>query len=339
MKRQLTIIGGGLSGLALANGLRLADVPVVVNEAGFYPRHRVCGEFMAGLSGETIHALGLESCFSDSLNHRESIWFSEGKPVHQYTLPTPVLGISRMALDKRLADLLRQRGGSVNEGHRAALRPGEGVILSCGRTPRSVGYNGLKAHWSDLEVKADLELHMGKHGYVGLSGVESGHVNVCGLFRSIAPGNFPSPVDRFYATLSGHGLSYLAERLGSANYRAGSFCSVSGLSYERRASSEPSGLGDRHRLIPPFTGNGMTIAFESAHKLLPHAIAYARDMISWSEFLQNRNNVLLKGFNRRYLAANLIHPFLLKPVLQSLLCTFARANLIPFTTLYRLTHT
>jgi flavin-dependent dehydrogenase len=336
--RKITIIGGGLGGLALANGLRCADVPVEVLEAGRYPRHRVCGEFMAGLNPATISALGLESCLTDALQHRTTAWFRGAQLVREFVLPEPVMGISRLALDERLAQLLRERGGHLQEGTRGSADPAEGSILTCGRMPRHDGYVGLKGHWSGIETQADLELHLGRNCYVGLSAVESGHINVCGLFSTIAEGEFPSPLERFHATLSGHGLGYLADRLAAGAYREGSFCSVSGLQYSLAGKPEGEGLGDRQRLIPPFTGNGMTIAIESALEVLPLAIAYAKGEMPWPEFMKKRSARLHEVFNRRYLIACLLHPFILQPALQSCLCTAAKAHLVPFKTIYRLTH-
>ncbi|MEX0324541.1 MAG: NAD(P)/FAD-dependent oxidoreductase [Puniceicoccaceae bacterium] len=341
MKRPLTIIGGGLSGLALANGLRLADVPVKVMEAGHYPRHRVCGEFMAGLAEETVNALGLESCFRDALYHHSTQWFRSGKPVRNYELPSPAPGISRHTLDARMAGQLRQRGGKLIEGARHDLGPAEGVIFTCGRVPSKRGLYGLKGHWSGIPEAgtcADLELHLGQGAYVGISGVEEGYTNVCGLFHEIARGEFAKPVDRFLATLENAGLAYLAQRLKKAEFREGSFCSVSGLSYRRLSGQRTGSIGDSYQLMPPFTGNGMTIALESARQVLPLAIAYAEGAIDWTTFQQKTPYLLRKSFHRRYWVAGLLHPFVLKPALQPLLCTLARTNLLPFNSVYALTH-
>jgi flavin-dependent dehydrogenase len=338
MSKQITIIGGGLSGLALANGLRLADIPVEVIEAGCYPRHRVCGEFMAGLSKETLKTLGLESCFADAVRHSTTCFFSKGKPVRTYTLPSTVLGISRHALDMRMAQLVRERGGLVREGVRSDLEDGEGIIQAGGRTPEAGGYCGMKGHWGNLETRADLELHMGRNAYVGLSKVENGDVNVCGLFENIAKGNFDSRLTRFNATLEEHGLSYLADRLSDAGHRAESLCCVSGLHYKNPERNPLTTLGDRHRQIPPFTGNGMTIAIESAAAVLPLAIDYAKGSLPWDAFHQQSDSLLNTQFKHRYRTANFLHPFLLYPSLQSILTFLAKSNLIPFPTLYRLTH-
>ena len=59
LTKEITIAGGGLAGLSLAVALRLRGVPVTVLEAGHYPRHRVCGEFISGVSTETLDFLGI----------------------------------------------------------------------------------------------------------------------------------------------------------------------------------------------------------------------------------------------------------------------------------------
>ena len=52
---SIEIVGGGLAGLSLGVALRREGVPVTLFEAGDYPRHRVCGEFIAGLAETTAN--------------------------------------------------------------------------------------------------------------------------------------------------------------------------------------------------------------------------------------------------------------------------------------------
>ena len=59
MPEQITIVGGGLAGLTLGIGLLQRGVPVTVWEAGRYPRHRVCGEFISGRGSASLARLGL----------------------------------------------------------------------------------------------------------------------------------------------------------------------------------------------------------------------------------------------------------------------------------------
>ena len=64
--KPITIIGGGLAGLALGIGLRLRGIPVTVYEATHYPRHRVCGEFISGRGQQVLRELGLEDVLREA---------------------------------------------------------------------------------------------------------------------------------------------------------------------------------------------------------------------------------------------------------------------------------
>ena len=61
--KPITIIGGGLAGLTLGIGLRQQGIPVTVWEAGRYPRHRACGEFISGRGPDVLVRLGLVDSF------------------------------------------------------------------------------------------------------------------------------------------------------------------------------------------------------------------------------------------------------------------------------------
>ncbi|HSH08901.1 MAG TPA: hypothetical protein VK995_00840 [Oceanipulchritudo sp.] len=339
MKIPITIIGGGLAGLGLANGLRMAGLPVEVFEAGRYPRHRVCGEFMAGLDYKTISQLGIKDCFADALLHRNTAWIRNGRTVAEFRLPEPAIGISRYALDVRMAELLRKRGGILHEEKTVIpKKETEGTLYACGRPPGKAGWFGMKGHWSDVETSADLELHLGKGAYLGLSRVEEGYVNVCGLFKQVAVGEFPSPLERFHATLKNHRLGYLIDRLPANSLRPGSLRSVSGLAYGFRSATKTLSIGDHRQLIPPFTGNGMTLALESAETILPHAIRFGQGRSTWADFKRDSQAALLHRFKIRNASATLLHPFILNPTLQLFLSLTTRLNLLPFRRLYHLTH-
>jgi glycine/D-amino acid oxidase-like deaminating enzyme len=73
MERVVTIVGGGLSGLSLGIGLQRKGISVILHEAGIYPRHRVCGEFICGTSPGTLRALGIRSL--RRIKHRSTAWF------------------------------------------------------------------------------------------------------------------------------------------------------------------------------------------------------------------------------------------------------------------------
>ena len=66
LPETITIIGGDLTGLSLAIALRKNGIPVILHEAGTYPRHRVCGEFISGVSPATLDTLGITPAFHDA---------------------------------------------------------------------------------------------------------------------------------------------------------------------------------------------------------------------------------------------------------------------------------
>ena len=57
--KAVTIVGGGLAGLVLGVRLRGLGVPVTIYEKRAYPQHRVCGEFISGVSYEILEKLNL----------------------------------------------------------------------------------------------------------------------------------------------------------------------------------------------------------------------------------------------------------------------------------------
>ena len=159
--KEITIAGGGLAGLSLAVALRGRGVPVTVLEAGHYPRHRVCGEFISGVSAETLEFLGIRDLFDDARLHRSLCWHEDGRVMHRDTLPEPALGISRFVLDERLRQRVDELGGEVKTGIRARPAPVEGLVWAAGRRPRPGPWIGLKAHVRGLPMSADLEMHAG----------------------------------------------------------------------------------------------------------------------------------------------------------------------------------
>src|ERR1051325_10411262 len=184
--KPITIVGGGLAGLTLGIGLRRQDVPVTVLEAGHYPRHRVCGEFISGRGQRALERLGLH----DVLIKAGATWIGtasfflgpSSSPVRR--LPQPALSVSRFVLDALLADRFRELGGALREGERCRQSEfGEGIVRASGRRLQvSEGgwrWLGLKAHARRVALGADLEMHGSCNGYVGISRLNADEFNVC----------------------------------------------------------------------------------------------------------------------------------------------------------------
>jgi menaquinone-9 beta-reductase len=336
--RPLEIVGGGLAGLSLGLALRRAGVPVVIFEAGDYPRHRVCGEFITGLSAATTQRLGLEPFLADALSHRDVAWFVGGRSARVQRLPSPALGLSRHALDARLANAFVAAGGELRSRQRVVdLSPRAGRIFATGRRRGNSPWIGLKMHVRDLELVRALELHLGHQAYVGLSLVEDGSINVCGLFRRRAlSGKGPALLLGY---LREAGLGELVARLATATPEPESFCAVAAVAFDRRVpAADRVVLGDACAMIPPFTGNGMAMAFQSAEIALAPLLAYAGGATNWAQTCRLIHTTLRRRFRVRLASAGALHPFLLHAQPQRLLGALSRARLLPLTPLYRLLH-
>jgi len=342
---SIEIVGGGLAGLSLGLALRQAGVPVTVYEAGDYPRHRVCGEFIVGLDDATIGRLGLAPSLADARRHRSVAWFDRQSFIRDQTLPTPAIGLSRRTLDARLAAAFVAAGGDLRTKSRVdCAQAPPGRVFTTGRRRDGAGLLGLKVHVHRLALAQDLELHLGDGAYVGLAGVENGVVNFCGLFRhrtGLAPtdsrGRQPASV--LFSYLAAAGLDALGDRLRAAEIEADSFCAVAAVDFAGPAvQSGRIRLGDAYAMIPPFTGNGMAMAFQSAHLALDPLLAYTRAEQSWSEAGQLVAKRLHRRFRLRLGCANALQSFLFEPRRQRWLISAQRAGVLPLRPLYRLTH-
>lgn len=338
-KRPIRIIGGGLAGLFLGLGLRRAGVPTTVEESGAYPRHRVCGEFMAGAGGESLARAGLRFDAARFPRHRETRWFVGGRPILRARLPREALGVSRHTLDQTLAHAFRAAGGTLIENHRAnldaAARPG--TVLATGRRAHPSAWIGLKAHFTGLPAR-DLAVHLGRRAYVGVSPVENERVNVCGLFRK-RPDIKARREEALFAHLHAAGLTHLAADLRKATIVRESFSGVAAFSFAPDdGKGDALSLGDRWGVIPPFTGDGMSLALESAEAALPFLLAYADGSAPWRETLRGVRGEHARRFAHRFRWARTLHPFLLHPAGRFALRLALRGKLLPFRFLYQRTH-
>lgn len=334
----MTIAGGGLAGLSLANGLRLRGIPVEVHEAGSYPRHRVCGEFISGVSAATLDALGIRGIFQDARLLESVAWFSEGRKIHGDTLPEPAFGISRYRLDQRLRDLAVAQGAIVHEKSRLPREPASGQVWATGRRPDPIFpkpgiWMGLKCHFRGLAMNADLEMHLGRDGYIGLARVEDERVNVCGLFRKGSGGRL-GKIELLFDYISRTGNQALLKRLRSAEPDPASFVGVANFKLGEGGAFDPDlglcEIGDADRMIPPFTGNGMSMAFQGAELALDPLERWSSGRLSWEDCTNAIRSALQRKFHRRMQAASLMHPLLFRSGGRRLIESLGVSGLLPF---------
>ncbi|MDB6129575.1 MAG: putative electron transfer oxidoreductase [Verrucomicrobiales bacterium] len=339
----ITIIGGGLAGLSLGILLRQAQIPVLVHEAGCYPRNKVCGEFISGAGQSLINQIGiLPRLKGKAMEVKTVAIFSATDCLQSSTLPVPALAISRLDLDFQMALQFQDLQGELKTGSRfTGQRGNPGIVFATGRRPQTYSgefrYFGLKAHFSELELASDLELHFGHEGYVGLLRLPGGMVNVCGLFR--ARDALPDLSQTWKERLSGKKGSPLSRRMASAKEVDSSFCSVAALgvgTFFPQFNPSEFSVGDSMLMIPPFTGNGMSIAFETAALALPHLVNYLKSG-NWENARLNLYNSYRSLLNSRMRAAYAVQWMMFQPGLQALLLKLLKRRPSLLNTIFRLT--
>jgi flavin-dependent dehydrogenase len=221
-------------------------------------------------------------------------------------------------------------GGIVHERSRQGREQREGLVWAAGRIPRKGSWIGLKCHFHGLEMVADLEMHLGSGGYAGLAGIEDGGVNVCGLFKVDRTRRAQGP-DLLLDYLSAGGNGKLVDRLKSARADSASFCAVAGFELGRQdAADDLCAIGDAESMIPPFTGNGMSMAFQSSEIALEPLARWSSGRLSWEACVAEIRGGLHHRFRRRLLAASAMHPVLLRRAGGTFLEVLARSGTLPF---------
>jgi 2-polyprenyl-6-methoxyphenol hydroxylase-like FAD-dependent oxidoreductase len=336
--RPIEIIGGGLAGLSLGLALRRAGIAVTISEAGRYPRHRVCGEFITGLRRSTRDSLGLDAFLEGAAHNREVGWFIRGVPARSQRLPAIAFGLSRHTLDTRLANAFVEAGGLLHVNTRSAsFDDAPGRIIATGRRRSASRWIGLKLHALDFPLERELELHLGDDAYIGLTRIEDNRVNICGLFRrrEIAE----KGKNLLLAYLAACRLGSLSNRLKHAAIDDASFCAVAAVEFDRHVQpSRDVRLGDTLAMIPPFTGHGMAMAFQSAEIALAPLIAYAHGEEEWPHTRRVIHTTLRRRFRVRLASAGALHSFFLQPSRQRWLGALNRARLLPLGPLYAALH-
>ncbi|MEM9280886.1 MAG: FAD-dependent monooxygenase [Verrucomicrobiota bacterium] len=325
MNHPIQIVGGGLAGLLLGIRLLREGVPVTLVEAGQYPRHRICGEFLSGNGVRILEENGLLEPLLERGARRASqvAFYSSTKLLQQFEIPDPAICISRFQFDQALVDSFQRAGGELITGMRFRPQEGQGdtgVVWAIGRNqknrdPQGWRWFGLKMHAQAVELEADLEMHLHENAYIGLCRVEGGSVNLCGLFRNRPgePDAFRRPMEE---VLSGPIGSILNERTSNAKFLPETRCAVGGLDLLPKKAVDHSTcrVGDSVTMIPPLTGNGMSMALESADASTAPLASYSRGGISWEQARALAASSMDQRFESRLYWARLLQRFLFLPV-------------------------
>src|SRR4051812_31354711 len=112
---NVTIIGGGLAGLALSIQLGRQGYHVALFEKEQYPFHKVCGEYISMESWNFIESLGLPLQDMNLPLLKKLIISAPNGTILRSKLPLGGFGISRFKLDEQLKKIAVASNVSVFE--------------------------------------------------------------------------------------------------------------------------------------------------------------------------------------------------------------------------------
>jgi flavin-dependent dehydrogenase len=217
-----------LAGSGIAAALAQRGWDVLLIERDRFPRHKVCGEFLSPEAQASLRTLGVHdpvAALAPVPLHGAAITTPGGATV-EMELPAAAWGLSRHALDARLAAAVAEAGGEVWEGTavtgaarcgdtwQVQVRREEGgrrqttevqaraLLVALGRhssgglPPRNAAEGsdkrgwrhcvGLKVHYRQVQMPPRVELYLFGGGYVGINPIEGDRANVCLLITYAA---------------------------------------------------------------------------------------------------------------------------------------------------------
>lgn len=278
---NVVVIGGGPAGAAAAITAARRGMRVALLEAGSYPRHKVCGEFVSAESLELLAFLLQGTQGADMLERARRISTAVVHLDHGHfnaPISPAAASISRYDLDDALWNAAlangvdaRQGGGrcAISRGDGSFLVTSGGAALQCDRLIYAAGRRsdragtgpalvGIKAHFRPSEPVDSVELFFGQTGYCGVQPLSDALVNVCALVEAQTLKNIGW--DRMRAAFEVHEQLRRKDWVQVTETVATGGCVFS--------TPEPvtNGImcaGDAAGFIDPFLGDGISLALHS----------------------------------------------------------------------------
>lgn len=340
---DVAVIGGSLAGAAAATALARAGANVVVLEKAVFPRHKVCGCFLSHEALPVLRKMGVEEELRKA-NPETITRFAlveRGGNRVESDLPAPVLSISRERLDTMAAAAAERSGarirfgatvlaieGSLQTGFVLKLQDGElaarAVVGAWGRyspLDSRLGRSFIRRKSSlfgfgkTLAGKSEhlagrAVLHFFEGGYVGLSRVEGGLVNLAALASRTVVHEAHDGLDGLLARLSRESAALARDLDGLTAVPGPPLFSEPVLLGEHGAlAGDVLCVGDAAGVIDPYTGTGMSLALlfgNAAATPLADFLAKTLDAEGLRrEHLRRHNEIA----GRRFFYSRLFRPF------------------------------
>jgi flavin-dependent dehydrogenase len=315
-KRDLIVIGGGPAGTSLSILMARAGFDVLLLEKGRYPFQKVCGEYLSREALPYLEELGVPyQDLAPPPIDRLRLSSSKGAGL-EVELPLGGIGLSRYEMDRMLADRAKAEGVEVREGCKVRSIEGttvstredsyeaKSVVSATGKDKGPKIHTGTEEAvpsqrkgsegkaWVGIKYSVEgplpdkeIELHTFPGGYAGLSRVEGSergcmsYLIEASRLKGTDRGNAEKELLRTNPAL--------AERLKALRFPEHA-SGISDLSFGRKELHEEKVwyAGDAAGSIPPFAGNGMSMALEGSFLLAPPLAAFLDGKFSEEDTLR-----------------------------------------------------
>jgi menaquinone-9 beta-reductase len=298
-KYQVSIVGGGLAGLALAIQLADAGISCILFERNKYPFHKVCGEYISMESWNFIERLGLNLSELDLPQIKRLQVSSPSGKLLKHELDLGGFGISRYTLDAKLSEIAKSKGVhllddcKVNDirfdDREFNVDTSKGNFISeicvgawgkksnldtklnrvfTRQNKSEKNYVGIKYH-INIDFPADLiELHNFENGYCGISKIEENKYCLCYLSDSENLKKFSGDIKKMEENILMKN-PFLKNYFQKATFLFDEPLAISQIKigYKTAVENNILMLGDTAGNIAPLSGNGMSIAMRSSFAL------------------------------------------------------------------------
>jgi flavin-dependent dehydrogenase len=360
--QDVAVLGAGIAGSSVAKSLADRGWETVLFDRRPFPRHKVCGEFLSPESQSMLNTLGLRGLVESlqpRLINRTRLIFSYGN-VLEIPLPGVALGISRYSLDSALHSAALNSGVHVqtattvtsvypnDRGYTIETKQGEerkkyhvrAVIAAWGANCRSGlpgqssndtvknSYIGVKSHFRGIEMEPVVELYFFDGGYLGISPIEGGLVNVAALLKRKAFRNTEKTILGLIDAACRRNPK-LYQKLDHAIPVPGTQAAVAPVDLSRKllAWDLIPHVGDATIMLPPICGDGMSMALRSAQLCAPLADSYLCGGISLSRWQKEYSQSIQQEFKGPLQWGRLLQWLLGVPILPRFL--LSAAQLVP----------
>ncbi|WP_158602145.1 NAD(P)/FAD-dependent oxidoreductase [Cohnella endophytica] len=347
------VIGAGVAGSSMAYSMAKQGWQVALIDKEMFPRHKACGEFLSPESLGTLRALeldGVVASYEPSLITTVRLHTERGVSL-AIPLAGPAMGLSRHVLDAGIQQAAQRKGVSVyigrtatnvtnnSNGHHVELSSKDGksqlyartVIAAWGRRPlhgfqasrqkaNNRAFVGIKSHYSRSDSDPAVDLYFFQGGYIGISPIEGGRLNVAALLSNTA-----------FKKLGGTDaiptiLKRAIERIPALQRRIEHEIVVSGsqsATFPVKIQPKPNGwsgipcIGDAVAVIPPFCGDGMAMALRSVELCAPLANSYLLGDCAYTKWREVYTGLIRQQFSSTLRWGSLLERLLSNSMLSS----------------------